>query len=146
MKKYLLLSLILLLTLSATGYSQITKFRTTAFAYTTKDSEGNWEDWSDFEDLSLLVILDNDKSRVTIYSEERQTYDIIDTDEETSDGTTDDSGDQSWSFTAIDQDGDECELKMMVRYSQEDQRQEIYIIYDDYAWVYKIITLDEDES
>ena len=146
MKKHLSLSLLLLLLFTTTGFSQITKFRTTGFAYTTKNSEGNWEEWSDFEDISLLVVLDNDKSRVTVYSDEKQVYDIVNTDEETSDGTTDESGDQSWSFTAVDQDGDECELKMMVRYSQDDQRQEIYIIYDDYAWVYKIITLDEDES
>jgi len=129
---------------SSSLFSQISKFRGYEFAITTTDDSGSWADWSDFEETNVLIVMDNNISRITVYSEEKQVYDITATEEETEDGTVDDSGDQSWTFICVDQDGLECRVKMMIRYSLEDSRTELYVIYDDISWVYKVFSVDEE--
>ncbi len=140
MKKTLLLIFCLLTLGIATSSAQLYKLRTTAIATTSTDSNENWKDWSDWEDISLLVTLDIQNLRIVIYSDSKQVYDIIDSD----DTVTDDSGDNIYKFTCIDQDGDECTVKFMERLSLDDQRSEIYVIYDTYAWVYKVYSLDDE--
>jgi len=141
MKRTLLLIISLLIFGMATTSAQVYKLRTSSIATTMTDESGTWEDWSDWEEVSLLVTLDIPNLRITIYSDEKQTYDITSSEEE----TTDENGDTIYQFECVDQDGDECSVKFMERVSQEDQRSEIYVLYDEYAWVYKVYSLDDIE-
>jgi hypothetical protein len=140
MKKTLLLTITLLFLGLVTSSAQIYRLRTTAYAVTSTDENGTWEDWSDWTDISLLVTLDIDNVRVTIYSDPKEVYDVIDSEE----GTVDADGDSVYKFTCLDKDGVECTVKFMQRDSQDDKREEIYITYDDVAWVYKVYSLDDE--
>jgi len=141
MKKTLLLIISLLIFGIATSSAQVYKLRTTDIATTMTDEAGTWEEWSDWTEVNLLVTLDIPNLRITIYSDEKQIYDITSSEEE----TTDENGDSIYKFQCVDQDGDECSVKFMERTSLEDQRSEVYVLYDEYAWVYKVYSLDDVE-
>lgn len=139
MKKTLLLVISMLILGTVTASAQIYKLRTSSIATTMTDENDQWEAWSAWEDISLLVTLDISNLRITIYSDDKQVYDIISSDEV----TTDESGDTVYKFECVDDDGLECDVKFMERTSLEDQRSEIYILYDEVAWVYKVYSLED---
>ena len=140
MKKTLILITFLLISGMATLSAQIYTMRTTMVAATMVDDFGDWEEWSDWEETNLLVKFDISNLRITIYSEEKQVYDII----RSEDAVTDESGDTIYVFQCVDADGVECTVKFMYRESLEDKRSEIYVVYDDLvSWVYQVYSVDE---
>ena len=61
-----------------TAFSQnVTKFRATAFSFTTRSEETEiWNDWEEWKDANILLVYDSKKQRMVIYSAETQEYDI----------------------------------------------------------------------
>ena len=76
------IKLIAILALSAVGltqsYSQTYSFKTSGLSLMQKDENGKWGKWSGLNLVNILVKLDTDKSRIVVYSEIIQLFEIID--------------------------------------------------------------------
>jgi len=114
------------------SYSQTYKFKTSGFSVMLKDQKGKWGKWSDLNLVNILVKLDTDKSRIVVYSEIIQLFEIIDyiplEENET---------DSVYTFTCKDNNGDDCTLSIITRKNQ-DNRKQLYINYDNRIIVYNI--------
>ena len=134
-KSILLLGFIILLTNLA--YGQVYKLKTTSFAFKTKINDYQWSDWSEWEEASILVVMDSDKDRITIYSKDTQVYDIA----EDEGKTTDSDGDDTWSFYCVNEDGLTCGVRLVILNSQNGLNQ-LYVDFNDAKWVYNLYSLD----
>lgn len=77
----------------------------------------------------MLVVINQDKDRITVYSREMQEYDIYDYDGEEDDrygGTT-------ISYRCVDDSGLRCGIRLRV---QADGSLQLYVDYNDAMWVY----------
>jgi hypothetical protein len=114
------------------SYSQTYKFKTSGFSVMEKDQKGKWGKWSDLNLVDILVKLDTDKSRIIVYSEIIQLFEIIDyvplEENET---------DSVYTFTCKDNNGDDCTLSIITR-KKQDNRKQLYINYDNRIIVYNI--------
>lgn len=111
--------------------AQTYKFQTYCFSYATKDRFGRWSEWSAWEDSDMLVVINEDKDRITIYSNEIQEYDIYEYD-----GNNKDTyGGTSASFRCVDDNGLRCGIRLRAR---SDGTLQLYVDYNDTMWVYGI--------
>ena len=114
------------------SYSQTYKFKTSGFSVMEKDQKGKWGKWSDLNLVNILVKLDTDKSRIVVYSEIIQLFEIINyiplEENET---------DSVYTFTCKDNNGDDCTLSIITR-KKQDNRKQLYINYDNRIIVYNI--------
>ena len=114
------------------SYSQTYKFKTSGFSVMEKDQKGKWGKWSDLDLVNILVKLDTDKSRIIVYSEIIQLFEIIDyipLEENESDSV--------YTFTCKDNNGEDCTLSIITR-KKQDNRKQLYINYDNRIIVYNI--------
>ena len=113
-------------------YCQTYKFKTSGFSVLEKDQKGKWGKWSELDLVNILVALDTDKSRIIVYSEIIQLFEIIEylplEENET---------DSVYTFTCKDNNGDDCTLSIITRKNQ-DNRKQLYINYDNRIIVYNI--------
>jgi hypothetical protein len=114
------------------SYSQIYKFKTSGLSVMQKDQRGKWGKWSDLKLVNIFVKLDTDKSRIVVYSEVIQLFEIIDyiplEESET---------DSVYSFICKDNNGEDCTLSIITR-KKQDNRKQLYINYDDRIILYNI--------
>jgi predicted nucleotidyltransferase len=114
------------------SYSQTYKFSTSSLSVLQKDQKGNWGKWSDLDLVNILVKLDTDKSRIIVYSEAIQVFEIVDyiplEESET---------DRVYSFTCKDNNGENCTLSIITR-KKQDNRKQLYINYEDRIILYNI--------
>jgi hypothetical protein len=130
------IKLILILVFLALGlnqsYGQTYKFKTSGLSVMEKDQKGNWGKWSDLSLVNILVKLDTDKSRIVVYSEIIQLFEIIDyiplEENET---------DSIYTFTCKDNNGIDCTLSIITR-KKQDNRKQLYINYEDRIILYNI--------
>lgn len=128
--KKLLLTFALLVSFTAFAHADWYKAYQFAFA-TVENGVYSWGDW---EDSTVKINIDFDREVVTIYSDEKQTYVITDV---YNDGEfyKDASGGETMKFDVIDQDNDNGEMR--VRFD-DDGNMQIYIDFNDCAWVYGV--------
>lgn len=114
------------------SYSQTYKFKTSGLSVMEKKPNGKWGNWSNLDLVNILVALDTDKSRIVVYSEVIQLFEIIEyiplEENET---------DSIYSFTCKDNNGDDCTLSIITR-KKQDNRKQLYINYDNRIIVYNI--------
>ena len=130
------IKLILILLFLALGlnqsYGQTYKFKTSGLSVMQKDQKGKWGKWSDLSLVNILVKLDTDKSRIVVYSEIIQLFEIIDyiplEENET---------DSVYAFTCKDNNGENCTLSIITR-KKQDNRKQLYINYEDRIILYNI--------
>ena len=115
--------------------SQSYHFKTSGFSVLQKNERGKWGEWSNLDLVNLSVVLDTNKHRIVVYSQEIQLYSILDYIEREENDT-----DIVYSFMCKDNDGKECKLSIITRKKQE-YRKQLYINYDDHIIVYNIITV-----
>jgi hypothetical protein len=136
MRKIITISLFLFFTQIVFG--QVVKFKSTGVAVTVKDKiTQEWNDWSEMRAAEVLIVLDVDNDRIKIYSNEEQTYDVIDSEEP----STDSDGDFTIGFICINEDGLKCRVRLVTLYSQNNQEQ-LYVDFGDTKFVYNIYTLE----
>jgi hypothetical protein len=116
------------------GYSQIYKFKTSGVSVLEKN-EKKWGKWSDLELVNVVVSLDTDKSRIVIYSQIIQLFEIIEYQP-----TEENDTDVVYSFTCKDNNGDDCTLSIITR-KHQDSRKQLYINYGNRIIVYNIFNL-----
>ncbi|WET03648.1 hypothetical protein [Flavobacterium sp. YJ01] len=115
--------------------SQSYHFKTSGFSVLEKNERGKWGEWSNLNLVNLSVVLDTDKHRIVVYSQEIQLFKILDYIEREENDT-----DITYSFMCKDNDGKECKLSIITR-KKQDFRKQLYINYDDHIIVYNIITV-----
>ncbi|SHG14283.1 hypothetical protein [Flavobacterium defluvii] len=115
--------------------SQSYHFKTSGFSVLEKNERGKWGEWSDLDLVNLSVVLDTDKHRIVVYSQEIQLFNILDYIEREENDT-----DIVYSFMCKDNDGRECKLSIITR-KKQDNRKQLYINYEDHIIVYNIFTV-----
>lgn len=115
--------------------SQSYHFKTSGFSVLEKNQKGKWGEWSNLDLVNLAVILDTDKHRIVVYSQEIQLFSILDYIEREENDT-----DIVYSFMCKDNDGRECKLSIITR-KKQDFRKQLYINYDDHIIVYNIFSV-----
>jgi hypothetical protein len=118
-------------------HGKVIKLRSTAFSSRHKINEYKWSNWSDWEEASILITIDTDNDRITVYSSQRQVYDIANNEGE----STDEDGDKTISLYCIDDDGTKCRVRLVYLNSQNEKIQ-LYVDYIDVSWVYNVYALD----
>ncbi|TRX22007.1 hypothetical protein FNW25_04965 [Flavobacterium franklandianum] len=114
------------------SYGQTYKFKTSGLSVMEKDQKGNWGKWSDLSLVNILVKLDTDKSRIVVYSEIIQLFEIIDYIP-----LEENENDSVYSFTCKDNNGEDCTLSIITR-KKQDNRKQLYINYEDRIILYNI--------
>jgi hypothetical protein len=117
------------------SYGQKYEFKTSSFSVLEKNDRDKWGNWSDLKLVNILVSLDTDKSRIIVYSEVIQLFEII-----VYQSTEESDTDIVYSFTCKDNNGDDCTLSIITRKNQ-DNRKQLYIDYDNRIIVYNIFNL-----
>lgn len=115
--------------------SQSYHFKTSGFSVLEKNERGKWGEWSNLDLVNLSVVLDTDKHRIVVYSQEIQLFNILNYIEREENDT-----DITYSFICKDNDGRECKLSIITR-KKQDYRKQLYINYDDHIIVYNIVTV-----
>mgnify|MGYP003293008089 CR=1 FL=1 len=128
MKKVIFFLSLMLMPLLCTA--QTYKFKTDSFAYKTNNN-GRWSNWSDWEDSSMLVVINTDRDVITIYSKETQEYDIV----ENLGTEKDREGGEQLKFLCVNEDGARCHIRIRV---QKDGQRQLYVDFSDIMFVYGI--------
>ncbi|WP_431244768.1 hypothetical protein ACQ9BO_11200 [Flavobacterium sp. P21] len=115
--------------------SQSYHFKTSGFSVLEKNERGKWGEWSNLDLVNLSVVLDTNKHRIVVYSQEIQLFNILDYIEREENDT-----DITYSFMCKDNDGKECKLSIITR-KKQDFRKQLYINYDDHIIVYNIFSV-----
>ena len=131
-----IIKLILILVFFGLGvsqsYCQTYKFKTSGLSVMEKDQKGNWGKWSDLSSVNILVKLDTDKSRIVVYSEIIQLFEII-----AYIPLEENETDSVYAFTCKDNNGEDCTLSIITR-KKQDNRKQLYINYDNRIIVYNM--------
>ncbi|SFF15327.1 hypothetical protein [Flavobacterium xueshanense] len=136
MAKIKIYSILLFLVLGLhTSYGQSYKFKTSGFSVLEKNEKGKWGKWSDLNLVNVLVTLDTNKSRIVVYSQIIQLFEIIEYQT-----TEENDTDIVYSFTCKDNEGVDCTVSIITRKKQENRKQ-LYINYDNRIIVYNIFNM-----
>lgn len=117
------------------SYSQSYKFKTSGFSVLEKNEKEKWGKWSDLNLVNVLVTLDTNKSRIVVYSQIIQLFEIIEYQP-----TEENDTDIVYSFTCKDNEGVNCTVSIITRKKQENRKQ-LYINYDNRIIVYNIFNM-----
>jgi len=115
--------------------SQSYQFKTSGLSVLEKNERGKWGEWSNLDLVNLSVILDTNKHRIVVYSQEIQLFNILNYIEREENDT-----DIVYSFMCKDNDGRACKLSIITR-KKQDYRKQLYINYDDRIILYNIISV-----
>ncbi|WP_426095735.1 hypothetical protein [Flavobacterium sp. DSR2-3-3] len=136
MAKIKIYSILLFLILGLhSSYGQSYKFKTSGFSVLEKNEKGKWGKWSDLNLVNVLVTLDTNKSRIVVYSQIIQLFEIIEYQT-----TEENDTDIVYSFTCKDNEGIDCTVSIITRKKQENRKQ-LYINYDNRIIVYNIFNM-----
>ncbi|MEP7092907.1 MAG: hypothetical protein ABI793_02535 [Flavobacterium sp.] len=117
------------------SYSQSYRFKTSGFSVLEKNDKGKWGKWSNLDLVNLSVILDTEKHRIVVYSQEIQLFNIIDYIAREENDT-----DIVYSFICKDNNGVDCKISIITR-KKQDYRKQLYINYDEHIILYNIIAV-----
>lgn len=129
MKKLLILLFTLFIGLEASA--QIYTYRTTGYAYKRVNSYGNWTQWTDWMDSNMKVTINMNTDRITIYSPQTQYYRVT----EYLRKFTDSSGGSQVEFSAIDEEGLRCSIRLRV---EKNGNSQLYIEWSDLILCYNV--------
>ena len=128
--KKLLLSLIVLLLSFVSNAQSVLKIRTSYTSEKHTDYYGRWTDWSDWKEANILIVVDSEQDRVTIYSQTTQTFDIIENEGE----SLSDRGDPTLNYYCVDENGTKCRIRIVKRTSGT----QIYVDYNNLILCYNL--------
>jgi len=117
---------LLFLLLTITTHAQVYQF--TGEAVSVKNTYGDWSEW---EETSVLIILNIDKEIIQIYSKREQRYDIISASDKIYDSES-----ESVILDCIDEEGIRCKLQL---YNYDKGYKHLYIRWDNIQYVYQIV-------
>lgn len=130
MKNYIFL--FLLFAFSTTVHSQKYRFETSGISMSVIDKNGKWTEFTKFKDAKIVVTLDTQKNRISVYSEIIQFFKIINYKE-----TIVNDGNEIASFECANQDGEACLLSIYT-YKNQSIKNRLYINYRDRIFAYNM--------
>lgn len=113
------------------------KFLTTGFSVMERDASGNWGKWSELQPASLVVTLDTKKSRIIVYSQEVQLFDILNYEQ-----VRENEDDLIYPFSCTDDDGRPFTISFITRKKQNNRKQ-LYINQENVILMYNIINFPD---
>lgn len=117
----------------------VIKFKSTDIAFKKISENGEWKDWTEWEETKVLIVYESEKERIKIYSKETQIFDIA----EDEGVKINDNKEKIYSFFCVDRNGAQCRLKLWKRYFKSGNTYyQLYIHYNDYQYVYNIDVID----
>ena len=128
--KKIFLSLIVLLLSFISNAQSVLKIRTSHTSEKHTDYYGNWTEWSDWKEANILIVVDSQQDRITIYSETTQTFDIIQDEGE----SLSDRGDPTLNYYCVDENGTKCRIRIVKRTSGT----QIYVDYSNLILCYNL--------
>lgn len=128
--KKLFLSIIVLLFSFVSNAQNVLKLRTSHTSEKHTDYHGRWTDWSEWKEANILIVIDAQQERITIYSETLQTFDII---QDEGDSVSD-SGDPTMNFYCVDENGTKCRIRIVKRTNAT----QIYVDYNNLMLCYNV--------
>ena len=90
------------------SYSQTYKFKTSGFSVLEKNEKGKWKQWTDLNLVNILVTLDTNKSRIVVYSQIIQLFEIVEYQP-----IEENDSDIVYSFTCKDNEGVDCTVSIV---------------------------------
>ena len=117
------------------SYGQNYKFKTSGFSVLEKNEKGKWGKWSDLNLVNILISLDTNKSRIVVYSQIIQLFEIVEYQPIEENGT-----DTVYTFTCKDNEGVDCTVSIITRKKQENRKQ-LYINYGNRIILYNIFNM-----
>ena len=117
--------------LSASSLSAQTYYYKT-FQFSIKyKTNGVWSNWSDWESSNMTLTIDLDRDVITVYSEKRQIYKVL----ENMGSYTDESQGRQTKFYVVDQDGDLGYVRLRI---EKNGNSQVYVDFNDIMWVYNV--------
>lgn len=117
------------------SHSQSYRFKTSGISVLEKNDKGKWGEWSNLDLVNLSVVLDTEKHRIVVYSQEIQLFNIIEYIEREENDT-----DIVYSFVCKDNSGVDCKISIITR-KKQDYRKQLYINYDEHIILYNIFNV-----
>jgi lipopolysaccharide export system protein LptA len=127
----------MLLLLSLPAFGQVLKLKATSFATKIKISSNKWSEWSETTESSVLITVNLNNDRITIYSNTTQVYDIAKHEGK----ITDNDGDEIVSFYCVNKDGLTCRVRI-VKLNSQNKRNQVYVDFRDIKWYYNVYSLE----
>lgn len=127
--------LVFLILGSQYSFAQSYKFKTSGYSVLEKNEQGTWGKWSDLSLVNILVILDTNKSRIVVYSQSIQLFEIV-----TYQPIEENDADIVYSFTCINNEGADCTVSIVTRKKQNNRKQ-LYINYGNRIINYNIFNM-----
>ena len=132
MKIKTLLLVILCTAFSTASFSQTYKYHATSFAI--KDLTYYKSEWSDWKECYIPMVFNFDKSKLTIYSNTTQDFDLLNVAET----YYDKNGNKTYLIKAIDKDGKRCDIRQVFITNPKTIVSQVYIDYLDVSYVYNL--------
>ncbi len=106
------------------------KWKATSYSICFKNENNKWDEWPDLKETDLMITIDTNQDKITIYANDVHKYDIAKYEDvrKQTDGT------KLISLFCIDKFGAECEIKQILDYEKKTSR--IFIFYDDMKVLY----------
>ena len=134
--KLVCLTAIVFLAFSTVSFGQVYKLKSTSFSYKYKINDYRWSDWDEWKEATVLITIDLNKDRITIYSKVTQVYDVAE-----NEGEYDSDGDKTLSLYCVDKDGLTCGIRL-VKLNSRGGKKQLYVDYKDMILVYNVYSLD----
>lgn len=115
--------------------SQTYRFKTSGLSVLEKKQNGKWGQWSNLDLVNIFVTLDTNKSRIVVYSQIIQLFEIV-----SYHPAEENDSDLVYSFTCKDNDGIDCTISIITR-KKQDNRKQLYINYGDRIILYNIFNI-----
>ena len=109
-------------------------YETTSFSY-KKVVNGEWTDWSEWEDSGMIITLNLTKDIVEILSPKAQIYNIT----EYNDFYIDKDGGRTAKFSFVDQEGYKGVIRLRI---EKNGNSQMYVEYANVMWVYNLIRIE----
>ena len=117
------------------SYTQTYKFKTSGFSVLEKNEKGKWKQWTDLNLVNILVTLDTNKSRIVVYSQIIQLFEIVEYQP-----IEENDSDIVYSFTCKDNEGVDCTISIVTR-KKQDNRKQLYMNYGNRIILYNIFNV-----
>jgi len=132
MRKSLLLIFLFSVFYSNCFSQETIKFRAKYVSYKEFDKYG-WSEWNEWKDVNILIVVNTEDDRITIFSSETQTLDVYEYEDYV-------EGDNTiLRFKAIDQEGIYCRIRFV--FNEYDDNRQLYVDYSNFTVVYAIKAL-----
>lgn len=117
---------------SATGFSQVYRYKAVSFSIMEKNAKNQWSNWKAFEPFTSVITLDGKKDRIVIGTQDIQLFKIVNYGKKVSNKNTD-----TIVLNCLDNDNGNVSI-VIVTHKNEDDRMQFYVIYDDVKYVYNV--------